>query len=77
MSVSLQTFNIMYTSLISFFITVDDIAWDWVNHKLYWTDRCLSDIEVYDPTTGYRKILFSSTAEIRNPHGILVDPTSG
>lgn len=48
-----------------------------MNQKLYWTDRCLSGIEVYDPTTEYRRTLFNSTVGVRNPHGIVVDPTSG
>ena len=48
-----------------------------MNKKLYWTDRCLSNIEVYDPTTEHRRTLFNSTAGIRNPHGIVVDPTTG
>lgn len=55
----------------------DDVAWDWINEKLYWTDLCASDVEVYDPTTTYRRVLFNSTTGVLNPHGIVVDPTTG
>ena len=77
MSVSLINARSTCISLVIIVNFLDDIAWDWVNERLYWTDRCLSDIEVYDPTTEYRRTLFNSTAGIRNPHGIVVDPTSG
>jgi len=43
-----------------------------VNEKLYWTDICDDDIEVYDPVTGYRKILIESG--LRNPTSMVVDP---
>ena len=57
---------------------LDDIAWDWINEKMYWTDSCARDIEVYDPATAYRRVLFnSSTAGSVNPRGIVVDPTTG
>lgn len=48
-----------------------------MNQKLYWTDGCASDIEVYDPETRYRKILFSSADGLSAPAGIVVDPTTG
>ena len=44
---------------------------------MYWTDACDRDIEVYDPATTYRRVLFNSTAGLRNPRGIVVDPTTG
>jgi len=58
-------------------MAVVDVAWDWVNKKLYWTDPCASDIEVYDPETRYRRILYNSADGLREPSGIVVDPTTG
>ena len=51
------------------------IAWDWINEKLYWTDACKNTIEVYDPASGYRRILFYS--ETSDNRDIVVDPTTG
>ncbi len=61
-----------YTSGIteSILHILDDVAWDWVNKKLYWADPCTDLIEVYDPATGDRRVLFSSI----NSYGIVVDP---
>ena len=55
-------------------VLVDGLAWDWVNQKLYWTDYCNHDIEVYDPETQARRVLFVGLSQ---PHAIVVDPTSG
>lgn len=52
----------------------DGLAWDWINEKLYWTDYCDDDIEVYDPNTNYRTVLFHRN--ISEPHTIVVDPTT-
>lgn len=54
---------------------VGGLAWDWVNQKLYWTDYCDNDIEVYDPVTRGRRVLFRTG--LSNPYGIVVDPTNG
>ena len=51
------------------------LAWDWVNQKLYWTDYCDDDIEVYDPVTGARRVLFD--VGLSAPYAIVVDPTTG
>lgn len=51
------------------------LAWDWINQKLYWTDNCDDDIEVYDPLTQARKILFD--VGLNQPHAIVVDPVTG
>ena len=51
----------------------EGLAWDWVNEKLYWTDRCDKDIEVFDTKTGYRKVLLQ-TGSSSNPNSIVVDP---
>ena len=53
----------------------EGLAWDWINQKIYWTDRCDDDIEVYDPITTYRRVLFDTG--LINPYAIVVDPTTG
>jgi len=53
---------------------VDGLAWDWVNGKMYWTDACQDEIEVYDPVTGYRSKL---TGTGSYPYAIIVDPATG
>ena len=53
---------------------VDGISWDWVNEKLYWTDRCNDEIEVYDLNTRYRRIV---TPTGSYPFAIVVDPGTG
>lgn len=53
---------------------IDGIAWDWVNEKLYWTDRCRDEIAVYDPATQKRRVL---TTTGTNPFAIVVDPGHG
>ena len=57
-------------------ISIDGIAWDWINEKLYWTDTCNDVIEVYDPATGYRRVLLY-TGTNSNNRDIVVDPTTG
>ena len=56
-------------------ICVGGIAWDWVNQKLYWTDYCDDDIEIYDPVTRVRRVLFD--VGLSAPYAIVVDPTTG
>ena len=51
-----------------------EIAWDWVNQKMYWVDECLGVIEFYDPSTKWRTMLI---AGLPDPYGIVVDPTTG
>lgn len=53
--------------------STDGVAWDWVGEKLYWTDECNNEIEVYDPATQNRKVLID-TGSSSNPRGIVVDP---
>ena len=67
----------MHRAQLYIMILLDDIAWDWINEKLYWTDTCDDDIEVYDPATTYRRMLFNRTMGLVNPRGIVVDPTTG
>ena len=62
---------------VTMIIISDDVAWDWVNEKLYWTDRCANDIEVYDPETRYRRVFFDNADGVRDPEGLVVDPSTG
>lgn len=59
----------------SFCFSTEGLAWDWVNEKLYWTDSCADDLEVFDPETGYRKILIR-TGSGSDPRNIALDPTN-
>jgi len=56
--------------------STDGLAWDWVNQKMYWTDECNDQIEVYDPSTSTRKVLIE-TGTNSNPRAIVVDPVNG
>jgi DNA-binding beta-propeller fold protein YncE len=58
-------------------ILLAGVAWDWINQKLYWTDACGDDIEVYDHMTSNRRVLFDSSDGLRDPSGIVLDPTTG
>ena len=46
-----------------------------MNLKLYWSDACNNDIEVYDPESGHRKMLID-TGSGGDPRDIVVDPTT-
>lgn len=52
---------------------LDGIAVDWINEKIYWTDAELRHIEVYEPSTEYRKVLLD-TGDAAIPRAIVVDP---
>ena len=56
------------------YVSVDGLAWDWVNQKIYWTDACYDRIEVYDPALGIRKTLIETGSL---PRAIVVDPGTG
>ena len=56
--------------------TADDLAWDWINEKLYWTNPDSKTIEVYDLSTGYRKVLVE-VDQGSLPRAIVVDPSMG
>ena len=53
----------------------DDIAWDWVTEKLYWTDECYNHIMVFDASKGETKTLLNSLGS--STRGIAVDPITG
>ena len=57
------------------FVFTVGMAWDWINQKLYWTDSSNDDIEVYDPSTQVRRVLFDTG--LSAPYAIVVDPTTG
>ena len=57
------------------YVFPEGLAWDWVNQKLYWTDSTDDDIEVYDPVTAYRRVLFENG--LGSPYSIVVDPGTG
>ena len=61
------------TCSIFFLPSTEGLAWDWINEVLYWTDTQTQRIEVYDPDTGHRKVLFSGIT----PSDIVLDPTKG
>lgn len=67
------TFFLLFPTFIVF--PIGGLAWDWVNQKLYWTDNSDDDIEVYDPVTRVRRVLFD--VGLSAPYAIVVDPTTG
>jgi len=48
---------------------------DWVNGKLYWTDVIHKHIEVYDQSTGVRRV-FIATGDTTTPKAIVVEPVT-
>ena len=68
-----QSPNDVAKKLILFLLLhAEDIAWDWVNQKLYWTDTVNDTIKVYDPI---RNILINTGAGSQ-PRAIIVDPST-
>lgn len=53
---------------------IEGLSWDWVNKKMYWTDYCQDQIEVYDPATLHRRVLVTTGT---NPFAIIADPGTG
>ena len=53
----------------------ENIAWDWINQKLYWTDRDNDTIGVYDPIRNIQKVLIN-TGPGSQPRAIVVDPST-
>lgn len=50
-----------------------NIAWDWINSKLYWTDTAQQEIEVYDFINSHRRVIIF-TGNTSTPFSIVVDP---
>ena len=59
----------------NFSTTQDDIAVDWTNNKLYWTDNGFDRIGVLDSISGYYSFLIDTGSE-SSPRGIIVDPVN-
>ena len=53
----------------------EDIAIDWVNKYIYWTDNNNGRIEMSRGNGSDRKVLFDR--DVQNPRGIAVDPVHG
>ena len=66
----------MHIGMLFIACCADGLAWDWINEKLYWADASTDRIEVYDPTTRNRKLLFN-TGLNTNPADIIIDPNNG
>lgn len=56
-------------------IITGGLVWDWINRKLYWNDISNKTIEVMDPETGFRKVLFQFDKNSANKlMNIIIDP---
>ena len=51
----------------------DGLAYEWVTHKLYWTDAQLKTIHVYDIERRHRKTLIF-LGSLTSPRAVVVDP---
>ena len=60
---------------LQYILTVDGLSVDWVNEKLYWTDGTFQHIEMYDTTSGNRRVLIR-TGNTTTPRAIVVDPST-
>ena len=59
-----------------YLLLLDDIAYDWISEKIYWTDAMHQEIEVVDlGGNGDRKILLK-TGDLSTPRAIVLDPTT-
>lgn len=57
-------------------IYIADIAWDWVNKRMYWTDVFNKEIRVYDPLTNIQQTVIH-TGHRFGLNSIVVDPNAG
>ena len=62
--------------LLSLSACLADLAVDWINDKLYWTDRDLRKIEEYDLSTAQRRIVQEMDVG-STPLGLAVYPLEG
>ena len=69
----MHTLGFLTSSDIKF--TTDEIAWDWLNKKLYWSDSEHREIEVLDPNSGDRMQLVG-TGLNTIPRDVAVDPNT-
>ena len=68
-------FDLKLNIVILHKITVEGIAVDWINNKLYWTDVQTRWIGVMDLNTRFYKALLVSEADA-SPREIAVDSTT-
>ena len=54
----------------------DGIAYDWINHRLYWTNAKTDVIEVVDRNGKNRRVIVNATVNgtVEEPRAIAVDP---
>ena len=54
----------------------DGIAYDWIHHKIYWTNAKTDVIEVADRNGKNRRVIVNATVNgtIEEPRAIVVDP---
>lgn len=69
----MHTMSCFYTSHS---LHVAELSVDWINDKLYWTDRKMRRIEEYNLITGYRRTVVHTVDESL-PTGIVVYPYPG
>lgn len=64
-----------HTNTLHYFLLprVGNIAWDWINSKLYWTDSAQQEIQVYDFINSHRRVIIY-TGNTSRPFSIVVDP---
>lgn len=55
--------------------TVEGIAVDWLNYKIYWVESKFDHIEVANLDGTYRTAIISGS--MQNPRAIAVDPLAG
>ena len=61
------------TYILLFITFSEGIAVDWVNNKLYFTDRSLDIVGVFDPINSYYTVLIE-TGQLSEPRAIVLDP---
>lgn len=54
----------------------DGIAYDWIHHKIYWTNARQDIIEVADRNGRHRRVIVNATtnATVEEPRAIAIDP---
>ncbi len=57
------------------YLFLEDVAVDWINNKVYFTDSALQIVGVFDPVSLVYTILVH-TGPSSKPFGIVVDPSN-
>ena len=50
---------------------------DWITNKIYFTDRLLKIVGVFDPVNFHYAVLLRFDNEADEPRAIVLDPTNG